>query len=76
MCLSGYHHNCFAATHALGHMRYGYTLLVYIYILYIYIYIYIYINVYSVIGINKNYIFHNFKFHKYLRSSGEDRKHT
>ena len=24
----GYHHNVFVATHALGHMMYGYTLLV------------------------------------------------
>ena len=54
---------------------------------YIYIYIYIYIsvsnisyidcsmtkqsNIYSGVGINKNYIFHNFKFHVCLRSSGE-----
>ena len=31
-------------------------------------------NIYSVVGINKNYIFyifHNFKFHVCLRSSGE-----
>ena len=28
MCPSGYHHNGFVATHALGHMMYGYTLLV------------------------------------------------
>ena len=28
MCLSGYHHNDFVATHALGHMMYGYILLV------------------------------------------------
>ena len=28
MCLPGYHHNGFVATHALGHMMYGYTLLV------------------------------------------------
>ena len=28
MCPPGYHHNCFMATHALGHMMYGYTLLV------------------------------------------------
>ena len=26
----GYHHNGFVATHALGHMIYGYTLLVHI----------------------------------------------
>ena len=25
---NGYHHNDFVATHALGHMMYGYTLLV------------------------------------------------
>ena len=23
MCPPGYHHNCFVATHALGHMMYG-----------------------------------------------------
>ena len=28
MCPPGYHHNDFVATHALGHMMYGYTLLV------------------------------------------------
>ena len=28
MCPSGYHHNGFVATHALGHMMYGSTLLV------------------------------------------------
>ena len=28
MCPLGYHHNGFVATHALGHMMYGYTLLV------------------------------------------------
>ena len=28
MCPSDYHHNGFVATHALGHMMYGYTLLV------------------------------------------------
>ena len=28
MCPPGYHHNGFVATHALGHMLYGYTLLV------------------------------------------------
>ena len=28
MCPPGYHQNGFAATHALGHMMYGYTLLV------------------------------------------------
>ena len=33
MCPPGYHHNGFAATHALGHMMYG-----------LYIYKYIYIN--------------------------------
>ena len=27
MCLSGYHQNRFMATHALGHIMYGYTLL-------------------------------------------------
>ena len=25
MCPPGYHHNSFVATHALGHMMYGYT---------------------------------------------------
>ena len=28
MCPTGYHHNSFMAAHALGHMMYGYTLLV------------------------------------------------
>ena len=28
MCLPGYHHNSFVETHALGHMMYGFTLLV------------------------------------------------
>ena len=28
MCPPGYHHNGLVATHALGHMMYGYTLLV------------------------------------------------
>ena len=28
MCPPGHHHNGFVATHALGHMMYGYTLLV------------------------------------------------
>ena len=28
MCPLGYHHNGFMAIHALGHMMYGYTLLV------------------------------------------------
>ena len=28
MCRPGYHHNCFMATHALGYLMYGYTLLV------------------------------------------------
>ena len=28
MCPPGYHRNGFVATHALGHMMYGYTLLV------------------------------------------------
>ena len=28
MCPPGYHHNGFMATHAFGHMMYGYTLLV------------------------------------------------
>ena len=48
MCPPGYHHNGFVATHALGHMMYGYTLLEPISTLcvvkqrLIYIYIYIY----------------------------------
>ena len=51
MCPTGYHHNGFAANHALGHMMYGYIRLcvcvcvcvcVCIYI-YIYMYMYIYI---------------------------------
>ena len=28
MCPPGYHHNGFVATHTLGHMMHGYTLLV------------------------------------------------
>ena len=28
MCPPGYHHNGFMTTHTLGHMTYGYTLLV------------------------------------------------
>ena len=28
MCPPGYHHNGFVTTHVLGHMMYGYTLLV------------------------------------------------
>ena len=28
MCPPGYHHSGFVATHALGHIMYGYTLLV------------------------------------------------
>ena len=28
MCPPGYHHSGFVATHALGHMMYGYTLLI------------------------------------------------
>ena len=51
-------------------------------ILYIYIYIYIYViyrkcsmieqsNIYSGVGVNKDYLFHNFKFHVCLRSSVE-----
>ena len=28
LCPPGYHHNGFVATHVLGHMMYGYTLLV------------------------------------------------
>ena len=45
ICPPGYHHNGFVATHALGHMMYGYDHL-YIY-MYIYIYIYIY-NLYDI----------------------------
>ena len=43
MCPPGYHHNCFVATHALGHMMYGFIYniyIAYIYITHIYIYIY------------------------------------
>ena len=40
MCPPGYHHNGFVATHALGHMIYGYTLLVPMKYIYIYIYIF------------------------------------
>ena len=28
MCPPGYHHNGFVATHSLGHMMYGHTLLI------------------------------------------------
>ena len=42
MCPPGYHHNDFVATHALGHMMYGCTVVR----LYIYIYIYLYIYIY------------------------------
>ena len=39
MCPTGYHHNDFVATHALGHMMYGCKYIcIYIYIIYIYIY--------------------------------------
>ena len=38
MCPPGYHHNGFVATHALGHMMYGY-------IYYIYMYVSIYTNI-------------------------------
>ena len=34
MCPPGYHHNGFVATHALGHMMYGY-LYIYIYAIHI-----------------------------------------
>ena len=46
MCPPGYHHNGFVATHALGHMMYGYIYIyIYVYVCYIcmlcmYIYIY------------------------------------
>ena len=62
MCPPGYHHNGFVATHALGHMMYGYTLLVpmnqrvlnkqsrehniNIYIYFLKLYIYIYTYIY------------------------------
>ena len=39
--------------------------------IYTYIYTYIHIYIYSIVGMNKNYTFHNFKFHICLRSSGE-----
>ena len=42
MCPPGYHHNGFVATHALGHMMYGWS--TWWPLIYIYIYIYIYIN--------------------------------
>ena len=39
MCPTGYHHNDFDATHALGHMMYGCKYIcIYIYIYNIYIY--------------------------------------
>ena len=54
-----YHHNSFVAAHALGHMMYGYTLLVPVNIYkYTYIYIYIYIYVYS------NFIWILYESHK------------
>ena len=41
MCPTGYHHNGFVATHALGHMMYGYM---YIYVcMYMHVCVYIYI---------------------------------
>ena len=43
MCPPSYHHNDFVATHALGHMMYGY----------IYIYIYIYLAVYIMSTVRK-----------------------
>ena len=39
MCPPGYHHNGFLATHALGHMMYGYIICIMYYIFYIH-YIY------------------------------------
>ena len=59
---------------------YMYIYIIYIYVC-IYIYIYIYLFSYSGVEINKNYIFHNFKFYVCLWSSGDryspdDRKHT
>ena len=51
MCPLGYHHNYFVATHALGHMMYGY----------IYIYIYIYATVYLLL----EYI-HNLEYKIYM----------
>ena len=48
------------------------SIYIYMYIyIYIYICVYIYIYIYSGVGINKSYIFHNFKFRVCLRSSGE-----
>ena len=41
-CLPGYHHSGFVATHALGHMMYGYTLLLPMNCYYIYFILYIY----------------------------------
>ena len=35
-----------------------------------------YIYIHSGVEINKNYVFHNFKFHVCLRSSPDDCKHT
>ena len=65
----------------------SYILYIHMYVyIYIYIYIYASMSnisyneiaqrlnraiIYSGVGINKNYIFHNFKFHVCLRSSGE-----
>ena len=64
MCPPGYHHNGFVATHALGHMMYGYTLLVPMKSaqrvlnkqskernIYVCIYIYVYIYIYNIIYI-------------------------
>ena len=41
MCLPGYYHNGFVATHGLGHMMYGYVYVIrMLYIFYIMLYIY------------------------------------
>ena len=51
MCLPGYHHNGFVATHGLGHMMYGYVYVIcMLYIFYIMLYIY-YFTFYIIISL-------------------------
>ena len=47
MCPPCYDHNGFVGTHVLGHMMYGYHVIMCINRTYIYIYIYIYIYLYT-----------------------------
>ena len=48
MCPPGYRHNGFVATHALGHMMYGFYDNIYIYYIYIYLHIYTYMYIYNI----------------------------